>query len=355
MEKVTLVSNSKDTQNSHNAKNKDSQSRVDKAKILVIDDDPDNLLLVSKVLAWEGYDVRAATNGQEAMTLIDSENLDLVLLDITLPDLDPLKVVPHLRNKEQYVSVIFLSVENQVDDVIRGLDIGADDYIPKPFDPRELLARTRSQLRTKKLHDDLKSANNRLKELVNIDDLTGLFNMRSLYDRLDNELVRARRFGRQIAVLMMDMDYFKGVNDQHDHLFGSFVLSEVGQLIRQNMRSHDFAARYGGDEFLIVLTESDLMGTQLFAERLREKIAAHVFTQGNDAIQLTASLGFAILEPSERSSRMDARELVRRADRALFRAKDAGRNCVYYDDLSRDGSYLKVPWTKNKKRKIVSE
>src|SRR5690606_31562220 len=129
------------------------------------------------------------------------------------------------------------------------------DYIPKPFVPLEFLARVRTQLRIKDLHDQLRLMNEKLKELVDTDDLTGLFNMRSLYQKLDVELARARRYQRQVGVVMMDMDYFKSVNDGHDHLFGSYVLSQVGAIIRKTIRTTDIAARYGGDEFLIVLTE----------------------------------------------------------------------------------------------------
>ncbi len=309
------------------------------SRILVIDDDPDNRLLVSKVLEWDGYEVITTSSGNDALKLVESFSPDLVFLDISMPDLNALETVTTLRNRESYTALIFLSAHCNVNDVIKGLDLGADDFISKPFDPRELLARARSQIRIKKLHDDLKRANDRLRELVNIDDLTGLFNMRSLYGRLDNELDRARRFHRCVTVVMMDMDYFKNVNDEHDHLFGSFVLSELGQIIRQDVRSIDFAARYGGDEFLIVLPESDLKGSQLFVERLREKIANHIFSNGTDSIRLTASLGFAIVGPN--SPDIDARELVRRADRALYRAKEAGRNCVYYDDISGNSPNLR--------------
>ena len=216
--------------------------------------------------------------------------------------------------------------------MISGIYAVADDYFCKPFAVLELLARVRSQLRIKDLHDSLKKANDRLKELVDIDDLTGLFNMRSLYKRLDFELDRARRYNRSVAVIMMDLDRFKRVNDQHDHLFGSYVLTQVGRMIRDNIRKVDFAARYGGDEFLVVLTEISLEGATTFANRLRSRIEESTYKNEFYSMQLTASLGLAIANPTE--IEVDARSLVRYADRALYRAKENGRNRVEIFEFS---------------------
>ncbi|MFN7729226.1 MAG: GGDEF domain-containing protein [Bdellovibrio sp.] len=187
-------------------------------------------------------------------------------------------------------------------------------------------------MRIKDLNDQLREANEKLKELVDIDDLTGLFNMRSVYQRLDFELERARRFNRQVAVVMMDMDFFKSVNDGHDHLFGSFVLTEVGAIVRKNIRNIDIGARYGGDEFLIVLTELSKEGAQIFCERLRKAIATKHFKNGPDEIHLTASLGFAITAIGDIGT--DARSLVRLADNALYEAKRAGKNCVRHIEIA---------------------
>jgi two-component system, cell cycle response regulator len=305
-----------------------------KRKILIVDDDPASLRISSKALEFEGYQVETADSGHQAVDKMNAWRPHLVLLDMSMPGLDGLETLKILRARDEYVSVLFVSGKSNVEDVIRGLDSGADDYIRKPFDTLELLARVRGQLRIKDLNDNLKKANDKLKELIDIDDLTGLFNMRSLYKRLDFELDRARRYHRSVCVVMMDMDFFKRVNDQHDHLFGSFVLTEVGRMVRENIRKVDFAARYGGDEFLIVLTEIDLGGAQTFAERLRQRIEANTFTCDSHVIRLTASLGFCIASPWERN--IDARALVRLADQALYRAKDNGRNRVetYIDNES---------------------
>jgi diguanylate cyclase (GGDEF)-like protein len=243
-----------------------------------------------------------------------------------MPGLNGIETLHKIREKERYTSVIFLSGKSDTEDVIKGLDAGANDYIRKPFEVTELLARVRTQLRIKDLNDRLKTANDRLKELVDIDDLTGLFNMRSLYKKLDFEIERARRYERSLSVVMMDLDHFKNVNDSNDHLFGSYVLAQVGKIIKSNMRKVDFAARYGGDEYLIVLTEINDQGARTFCERLCEMIATTPFEKDHFKIKLTASLGYAMASPSEKD--VDGKSLVRMADNALYKAKGGGRNRV---------------------------
>lgn len=294
-------------------------------RILVIDEDKESLEILLEPLRWEGYDARGVTTEEEAHRLIESWLPHIVILDWLAPAMAGLRLLRSVRERLSHVSCVFVSENSSTEAIIEALDAGADDYIVKPFVPLELLARIRSQLRIRDLHEQLLFANEKLKELVDTDDLTGLYNMRSLYQRLDFELERGRRFHRDVCVVMMDMDYFKTVNDGHDHLFGSYVLSEVGKIIRANSRNIDIPARYGGDEFLMVLTETNYAGAMYFCERLRQSIEKTTFRSGEDSMNLTASLGFAITVPGEN---ITARELVRRADRALYDAKHAGRNRV---------------------------
>jgi diguanylate cyclase (GGDEF)-like protein len=292
-------------------------------KILVIDDDSDSREIILEPLRWEHFDARGVSSGTEALKLMETWVPNIIILDWMIPGVSGLQIIQTVRSQHPHVSCIFISGNSSTESIIEALDSGSDDYIIKPFVPLELLARIRTHFRIRDLHSQLLFANERLKELVDTDDLTGLFNMRSLYQRLDFELERGKRFGRNVCVVMMDMDYFKTVNDGHDHLFGSYVLSEVGKVIKINTRNIDIPARYGGDEFLVVLMEVDHRGAMLFCERLRKAIESRTFTSGDDSINLTLSLGFAITIPGEL---ITARELVRRADHALYEAKHAGRN-----------------------------
>ncbi len=163
-------------------------------------------------------------------------------------------------------------------------------------------------------------------KLVEIDDLTGLYNMRSVYRRIESELARGNRFDHSTGVIMMDMDHFKDVNDMHDHLFGSFVLAEVGKILKKNMRSIDFGARFGGDEFLIVVTQANKSGLEIFCERIRKEIETTCFKHDHDEMYRTVSIGFALTVSG--TNNVTAANLVRAADEALYAAKNAGRNRI---------------------------
>jgi diguanylate cyclase (GGDEF)-like protein len=310
-------------------------------RILVVDDDHEMVEVIQLVLENHGYQVKACFSAMDALELLDTWQPHLIIIDVNLPRLNGMDAVKRLRSHPEHFSVIMISGNNAPEEVIAGLDAGADDYISKPFDPKELLARVRAQLRIKDLNDQLLRSNARLKEMVDTDDLTGLLNMRSLYTRLDYEIARGKRYNRTVCVVMMDMDHFKSVNDGHDHLFGSFVLSEVGKLIKGSIRNVDIAARYGGDEFLIVLTEIDRESAHLFCERLRFKIEEYLFQNGPDEMNLTTSIGFAITDPN--SPDIDAKQLVRVADWALYDAKRSGRNRVCYFDLAEHPEFMQQP------------
>lgn len=306
-------------------------------KVLLIDDDKDNLKLVTRLLEHEGLVVRSATSGIEGLQVLGEFSPDLVVLDINMQGLNGFQTLKLIRQRKEQASVIFLTSKKETDDIIRGLEAGALDYIGKPFKPLELIARVKSQLKFKGIQDDLRIANEKLQNLVDIDDLTGLYNMRSVYERLNHEIDRARRYKHSLAVFMMDMDDFKRVNDNHDHLFGSYVLSEVGKMIKANIRSVDFAARYGGDEFLICLTQTQPVGAIRFADRLRKKIDEHEFVSGPDRIKLSASFGASILENGK--SLLDAHSLVRLADAKLYEAKANGKNRVVSAMVNEDTQF----------------
>ena len=298
----------------------------DTKRILIVEDDENTMAVIKEALDDYGYLTAVAHTGAEALGAINMFKPHLVLTDHNMPDMTGLEMLKKLRSKENYVTVIFVSARADGEFVAQTLRMGADDFVRKPFMLEELIARIEVSLRNNELHRELFVANIKLQEMVEKDYLTGLYNMRSMYDRIDYELKRARRFKRSVSCIMIDMDHFKRVNDDHDHLFGSFVLKEVGQLIRENLREIDFAARYGGDEFLVVITETDEEGIKIVSERLREKIQGHVFESGDDSIQLTVSLGYSMFNPQDPAA--DARSLVRGADQALYESKRQGRNRV---------------------------
>lgn len=294
-------------------------------RVLVVDDDPLNLKLMAEALSVEKFDVQQASSGTLAVEKIENWHPELVLLDYGMPGMSGLETLQMLRSKKNYVAVIFVSANTEQELIVDCLGGGADDYIRKPFRFGELVSRVKVRFRIKDLNDQLQVANAKLQELAVTDDLTGLFNMRQMYDKIDFELRRAKRYDRVVSCIMMDIDHFKEVNDTHDHLFGSFVIKELGGLIRKNMRDVDFAARYGGDEFLIVLTETTDAGTYTFTERLRSLIENFTFDDGKATLKRTCSFGYAVSDPK---TTIDARELVRQADHALYESKRAGRNRV---------------------------
>lgn len=304
----------------------------DAKRILIVEDDENTMAVLKEALDDYGYVTAVAHTGAEALGAIGVFQPHLVLTDHNMPDMTGLEMLKKLRSNENYVTVIFCSARADGDFVAKALRLGADDYVRKPFMLEELLARIEVSLRNNELHRELFVANVKLQDMVEKDYLTGLYNMRSMYERIDYELKRARRFKRNMSCIMIDMDHFKRVNDDHDHLFGSFVLKETGKIIRNSLREVDFAARYGGDEFMIVLTETDKEGTEVVANRLRETIEAHTFESGADTIKLTVSMGYTMFDPNDEAT--DARELVREADHALYQSKEQGRNRVTQFDAA---------------------
>ncbi len=312
--------------------------------ILVLDEDQDTLDLLMEPLRWEGYDVRGFTSPHIASEALNYLRPQLVIIDPDFSENNGISFLESLIPTLQTIPVMITSTDVTTEKITQYLDLGATDFISSPFVPLEFLARVRTQLRVRDMQEELLETNQKLQNLVEIDDLTGLFNMRSLYQKLEFEIERSKRFSRPVTVVMIDMDRFKSVNDGHDHLFGSYILSEVGKIIRSCTRTVDIPARYGGDEFLIVLSETPLSGIEFFCERLRKRVEDYVFAQGKDAIKLTLSIGFSTLDHNEN---VQPKELVRRADMALYEAKRQGRNRVIsykleHDRLNANGNVRKL-------------
>jgi diguanylate cyclase (GGDEF)-like protein len=273
-----------------------------------------------------------AADGIAGMKAALKNRVDLILCDLEMPGLDGFKVLAMINVHEDLrsVPVIIITGNSQREDKIRGLGQGASDYITKPFDSAELVARVRVQLKIKELQDELKRSNTQLEALSRTDVLTRLPNRRSLEEALTRELERTRRTGQSLALAVLDIDHFKRVNDSYGHQQGDEVLKVVADVIRSNIRPYDIGARYGGEEFVLVWAQIGSVAVAVqIAERLRVMISRQSFAPPLAELQMTVSLGLAFYPTLESSS---GEALFARADAALYRAKQGGRNRVVIAD-----------------------
>jgi diguanylate cyclase (GGDEF)-like protein len=291
-------------------------------RVLVIDDEPSIHKLIAARLRPEGIVVTGELDGVRGIARAITESIDLILLDVGLPNLDGFQVCRKLKEhpSTRNIPIIFLTGDTTMDAKIRGLDMGAVDYVTKPFEQAELRARVRAGLRTKRLQDILERQSF-------LDGLTGLWNRPYLDQRLESELNVAHRYGRPLGLMMTDIDHFKVVNDTHGHLFGDIVLQGVAEELRGYARRSDIVARYGGEEFAVLLTDTPLSAGTFVAERLRASVENRRFDVHDELVTVTASFGLACTENIVGDVTPEA--LIHAADRALFASKDAGRNCVH--------------------------
>lgn len=292
----------------------------EKKRVLIIDDSVVIQRLVQARLRADGFEVATGNDGSEAIELAKNFQPDVILLDIDMPVMNGFDACRALKDNSttSSIPVIFLSSQTRTEDKVRGLDIGAIDYVTKPFDPVELRARVRSAYRTKYLLE-------LLEQKAQIDGLTGLYN-RAFFDaRIKEEMERARRYRHSLALVIFDVDRFKRLNDTYGHSFGDVVLAEVAETARLIARQTDVVARYGGEEFVITLPEQTLEGAAQLAERVREGIEELQLRHNGEKITVTASFGVAsTIEVGYES----IPELVNTADRMLYAAKESGRNRV---------------------------
>ena len=290
--------------------------------VLVIDDCPDVHRLLEVRLRPEALAIHHAMGGEEGIAKAREVIPDLILLDVDLPSLTGFEVCQRLKEDPAtlQVPVIFLTGASEVYTKVQGFDLGAVDYVTKPFEPAELRARVRAALRTKRYHDLLAARSH-------VDGLTGVWNRSYFNQRLGEEISAARRYGRTVSLVMMDLDRFKELNDGFGHPFGDHVLQTVGDILHENVRATDAPCRYGGEEFALVLTETPEDGACVMAERIRAQIADFPFRPKDRHVQVTASFGVACSTSFDRES-LSVSRLITAADDALYRAKSEGRNRV---------------------------
>jgi two-component system cell cycle response regulator len=278
-----------------------------------------------------GYQVVEAHDGAEAVIVCRRERPDVVLLDVEMPLMDGHLVLANLKRDPALadVPVVFVTARATTEDVVKGLDLGAHDYLRKPFEASELLARVHAALRTKRLQDELRLRNAELDRVSRTDALTGLHNRRHLEERLTEQASLVKRHGGELGLLLLDVDHFKHVNDEHGHAAGDAVLRILAGRLREAIRVEDVPGRWGGEEFLVLLPATGREGVGSAGERVRRGVATDPFQLTTSELPVTVSVGAA-------AGVDDGWEgLVRRADAAMYAAKEAGRNRVVVD---RDGA-----------------
>ena len=297
-------------------------------KILIAEDDPISRRLLRATLQKWGHDVQAACNGREAWdVLCHADAPHLAIVDWMMPEMDGVEICTRLRElqRREYIYVILLTAKSRREDIIIGLDAGADDYITKPFDAGELRVRIRAAERILDLQSELLAAHEALRHQASHDSLTGLLSRAAIFERLEQELDRTSREGNFLAVVMADIDKFKRINDTYGHSAGDTVLHEVAQRMLQAARPYDGFGRYGGEEFLMVIPGCEEVRAAEVAQRFRLAVSAQPIEAAGHTVPVTVSLGVAA---ALGSAQLGAQELIRRADAALYRAKASGRDRV---------------------------
>jgi len=294
-------------------------------KILIAEDDSTSRLLLKRVLTGWGYEVTATADGEEALReLLADDAPRLAILDWMMPGIDGVDVCRRVRAREtrQPPYIILLTALDEKGDVVTGLEAGADDYVGKPYDPDELRARVAVGRRLVEINERLLEAQEALEVLARTDALTGLLNRRAIIGELETEMARGHREGGRLSVGMLDIDHFKDVNDTYGHAAGDAVLREVVTRMASVLRPYDRLGRFGGEEFLVILPQSDEAALGIVLERMRADVAAGPIVIGDVGVAVTVSLGGAVHEGETTDG------LIARADAALYAAKHAGRNRV---------------------------
>jgi two-component system, cell cycle response regulator len=297
-------------------------------KVLIAEDDMVSRRLLEATLTRWGYEVVVTRDGVEAWQVLQgTAPPPLAILDWMMPGMDGVEVCRKVRQRgqEPYIYLLLLTTKGRKENIIEGLDAGADDYLTKPFDPHELQVRLRTGKRIVTLQSELIDAREALRIQATHDALTGMWNRRAIIEMLGNELARSRRDGLPVAVAMADLDHFKHINDTHGHIVGDTVLCETVSRMRALLRPYDAIGRYGGEEFLVVLPGCTAQDAFKLAERLRIGIGQEPVKIPAGAIEVTSSLGVAA---SDDIATLDANALIHAADVALYRAKAEGRNRV---------------------------
>jgi two-component system cell cycle response regulator len=309
---------------------KGKQSSQNKAfRLLIADDSLVSRHLLDSTLKKWGYDVRTVADGAAAWNQFQGDDApDLAILDWVMPGLTGPEVCRLVRQQERdkYTYLILLTSKSLKEDLIEGMESGADDYVTKPFDQPELQVRLRAGIRILELQAELMAAREELRDQATKDPLTKLWNRRHILEVLDLELARIQRHDTSLGLIMLDLDHFKSINDTYGHLAGDEVLRETARRLKTAIRQYDSIGRYGGEEFLFVMPGCAGADIENQAERLRLSLCQSPMKVGDVELTVTGSFGATFALPAYRANQQD---LVKVADEALYRAKRAGRNRVH--------------------------
>ncbi len=304
----------------------------EKARVLVIEDKDFEHKKIEEALVVDKHDVLAARSGAEAMELVARQEFDLFVVSLNLDDEDGLRLCSHLKSNERTraVPIVMIGNEEDMPRIVHGLDIGVHDYVLRPADRNELLARARTQIRRKRFQERLRSSYEVSLSMALTDSLTGLHNRRYLEVHLEKLMEKNQSTKKSLAVLLLDIDHFKAVNDTHGHGAGDEILKQFATRLKDNLRSFDLVSRLGGEEFVVILPNVSAERAYLIAERLRRAIADTPFLCNvpDGSLKISTSIGGVLIH-----QRVHAVEAVlERSDKALYDAKDGGRNCVVFEE-----------------------
>ena len=307
--------------------------------VLIVDDNPENLRVLGELIESIGHESAFALNGRQAITFLEKEVPDIILLDVIMPEMDGYDVCSRLKKNERTadIPIIFITARTEANDIVAGFESGASDYIAKPFNIAELKVRLENQLKIRTFQKQLEVTNQileeknqalrialgKLEKAALTDPLTGLWNRRAMYRRLRDEKERFDRGGKAFSVIIGDVDHFKTFNDNYGHDCGDFVLEAIADILEQNLRKQDTVSRWGGEEFLILLPETQIDGAYSKTESIREVLCNHPFVFNEMTLHLSMTFGVVAFRMG-----LSVEDCIKLADGALYEGKKQGRNRV---------------------------
>jgi diguanylate cyclase (GGDEF)-like protein len=307
--------------------------------VLIVDDNPENLRILGELIESIGHETAFAMNGHQALAFLEKETPDIILLDVIMPEMDGYRVCATLKGsrKTAGIPIIFITARSETADIVEGFTAGASDYITKPFNGSEVKVRIDNQLKIISYRNQLEAANSLLEEknrelqsalkklekAALTDPLTGLWNRRAMCKRLNDEKERFERGAKPFSVVIGDVDYFKAFNDTYGHECGDFALETIARFLEENLRGQDTVSRWGGEEFLILLPETELGGAFQKIESIRALLSDHLFVFEEKKMRLSMSFGVVAFR-----SGLSIEACVKMADQAMYAGKQLGRNRV---------------------------